>query len=194
MPQSQTKSASRSAKSGADDKEAMMENGGMSMSDDMQKDMQDLFLMGLKDIYYAEKQILRSLPKMAKAAKNEELKQAFENHREQTAGQIERLEQVFQLLGKRAQGEQCEAIQGILEEGKEVMDEFKGREGLDVGLVSSGKAVEHYEIARYSSLKTLAKALSMDEAMQLIEQNLSEEQATDQLLDQCGESMMQQAA
>jgi ferritin-like metal-binding protein YciE len=190
MP-TQAKSSARS-KASADETESMTDAG--SMSESMQKDLQDLFLMGLKDIYYAEKQILRTLPKMAKAAKNEQLREAFENHREQTAGQIERLEQVFQILGKRAQGEQCEAIQGILEEGKEVMDEFKGREGLDVGLISSAKAVEHYEMARYESLRTLAQQLQMNDAMELIEQNLTEEEQTDELLDQCGESMMKQAA
>lgn len=190
MPQAQSKSASRSARSERDEPDAM-ENG---LSENLQKDLNDLFLMGLKDIYYAEKQILRALPKMVKAAKNEELREAFEAHREQTSGQIERLEQVFQIIGKRAQGEQCEAIQGIIEEGKEVMEEFKGREGLDVGLVSSGKAVEHYEIARYHSLKTLARRLSMPDAEELIQQNLKEEEEADRLLDQCGGTLMRQAA
>lgn len=157
---------------------------------EMQEGLKELFTAMLKDIYYAEKQILKTLPKMAKAAKTEELKQGFEQHREETAGQIERLEKVFAALGQKPKGEQCEAIQGILEEGKEVMEDFKGKAALDIGLCGAGKAVEHYEIARYSSLKTLAQHLGMKDAAKLIEANLAEEIKTDKLLDQCAQTMM----
>lgn len=156
----------------------------------MREDLQELFLLHLKDIYYAEKQILKTLPKMAKAATNDELRQAFETHREQTTGQIERLEQVFRIVGERVKGETCEAIEGIIEEGKELMEEFKGKEALNVGLVGAAKAVEHYEMARYETLLTLAKHLGLSEAETLLQQNLTEEEEADKLLDQCGESMM----
>ncbi len=157
---------------------------------EMQEGLKELFTAMLKDIYYAEKQILKSLPKMAKAAKTEELKQGFEQHREETAGQIERLEQIFAAIGQKAKGEQCEAIQGILEEGKEVMEDFKGKPALDIGLCGAGKAVEHYEIARYSSLRTLAQHLGMKDVAKLIEANLSEEMKTDKLLDQMAQTVM----
>ncbi len=160
----------------------------------MQEGLNELFLTNLKDIYYAEKQILKTIPKMAKAAKSPELKQAFETHREETATQIERLEQIFGILGQKPKGEQCEAIQGIVAEGQEVMEDFKGKPALDAGLIGSAKAVEHYEIARYSSMKTLAQHLGMDEAAELIEQNLAEELRTDQILEQCAETMLGQAA
>ncbi len=156
----------------------------------MHEGLKELFTAMLKDIYYAEKQILKSLPKMAKAAKTDELKQGFEQHREETAGQIERLEQVFAAIGQKAKGEQCEAIQGILEEGKEVMEDFKGKPALDIGLCGAGKAVEHYEIARYSSLRTLAQHLGMKDVAKLIEANLAEEMKTDKLLDQCAQTVM----
>ena len=124
-----------------------------------EKTLNDLFLHTLKDIFYAEKQILKALPKMAKDAESEELKQAFETHREETQGQIERLEQVFEMLGKPARGVQCEAINGIIEEGKEVMEDFADSAALDAGILAAAQAVEHYEITRYGSLKTWAEEL-----------------------------------
>ncbi len=156
----------------------------------MQEGLNELFSAMLKDIYYAEKQILKSLPKMAKAARTNALRQGFEQHREETVGQIERLEMVFAALGQKARGEPCEAIQGILEEGKEVMEDFKGRPALDIGLCGAGKAVEHYEIARYSSLRILAQHLGMKDAAKLIEANLAEEMKADKLLDQCAQTVM----
>ena len=116
------------------------------------KTLDDLFLDTLKDIYYAEKQIVKTLPKMAKAATSPQLKAGFEQHLDETEGHIERLEQVFELIGKPARGKTCDAILGIIEEGKEIMTEFKGTVALDAGLVSSAQAVEHYEIARYGTL------------------------------------------
>ena len=147
-----------------------------------QKTLNDLFLDTLKDIYYAEKQILKALPKMAKAAQSSELKAGFEQHLEETEGQIERLEQVFEMLGKPARGKTCDAILGIIEEGKSIMDEFKGTDALDAGLVAAAQAVEHYEIARYGTLKTWAQQLGMADAAKLLDKTLSEEIATDRKL------------
>lgn len=149
-----------------------------------EKTLDDLFLDTLKDIYYAEKQIVKALPKMAKAATSPQLKAGFEQHLEETEGHIERLEQVFELLGKPARGKTCDAILGILEEGKSIMDEYKGTVALDAGLVSSAQAVEHYEIARYGTLKTWAQQLGMKEAVSLLDATLKEEEATDKRLSQ----------
>jgi ferritin-like metal-binding protein YciE len=139
-----------------------------------QKNLKDLFSETLKDIYFAEKQILRALPKMAK--------QAFETHRDQTEGHVDRLNEVFELLGRPARGKTCEAIVGIIDEAKEIMEDFKGAEALDAGLASSAQAVEHYEIARYGTLKTWAKELGMNDAAKLLDETLQEEIATDHLL------------
>jgi ferritin-like metal-binding protein YciE len=147
-----------------------------------EKTLDNLFLDTLKDIYYAEKQILKALPKMARAAQSEEGKASFLQHRDETQGQIERIEQVFELLGKPARGKTCEAIQGIIAEGEEIMEEYKGSVALDAGLISSAQAVEHYEIARYGTLIEWAGQLGMDEAVELLQQNLAEEEATDQKL------------
>ena len=154
----------------------------------------DLFLHTLKDVLHAEKQILRALPRMAKAAESEELKQGFQTHQEETQGQIERLEQVFQLLGKRVQGTRCEAIEGIIEEGKEVMEDFKGSDALDAGLIAAAQAVEHYEITRYGSLKSWAQQLGMNEAAQLLDETLQEEKRTDEKLTQLAEANANQKA
>jgi ferritin-like metal-binding protein YciE len=148
----------------------------------------DLFYDTLKDIYYAERQILKTLPKMARAAQAPQLKAGFEKHKEQTEGQIERLQQIFEIIGKRAQGKTCEAIQGIIAEGEEIMEEFKGTSALDAGLIASAQAVEHYEIARYGTLKSWANQLGMKDAVKLLDQTLQEETATDQKLSQLGES------
>src|SRR4030088_2610956 len=128
------------------------------------KKLSDLFLDTLKDIYFAEKQILKALPKMAKAAQSDKLRAAFEKHHDETEGQIERLEKVFELIDKPARGKTCDAIQGIIEEGKEIMDEYKGSDALDAGLVSAGQAIEHCEIARYGTLKQWGQQLGMQDA------------------------------
>lgn len=148
----------------------------------VEKKLNDLFYDTLKDIYFAERQILKALPKMAKAAKSEELKAAFLTHRDETEGHVERLQQIFELIGKRAQTKPCEAIKGILEEGEEVMDEYAGSEALDAGLLAGGQAVEHYEMSRYGTLKTWANQLGMKEAAALLEKTLQEEKTTDALL------------
>ena len=149
-----------------------------------EKTLDDLFLDTLKDIYYAEKQIVKALPKMAKAATSPQLKAGFEQHLEETEGHVERLEQVFELIGKPARGKTCDAILGILEEGKSIMDEYKGTVALDAGLVAAAQAVEHYEIARYGTLKTWAQQLGMKEAVGLLDATLKEEEATDKKLSQ----------
>jgi ferritin-like metal-binding protein YciE len=146
------------------------------------KNLEDLFAETLKDIYFAEKQILRALPKMAREAESPELKQAFETHRDETEGQVERLNQVFEQLGRPARGKTCEAIVGIIDEAKEIMEAFKGAEALDAGLAASAQAVEHYEIARYGTLKTWARQLGLDDAAKLLDETLQEEIKTDQLL------------
>jgi ferritin-like metal-binding protein YciE len=153
-----------------------------------EKTLDDLFLDTLKDIYYAEKQIVKTLPKMAKAATSPDLKAGFEQHLEETEGHVERLEQIFELLGKPARGKTCDAILGIIEEGKSIMDEFKGTVALDAGLISAAQAVEHYEMARYGTLKTWANQLGMKEAVALLDATLKEEEAADKKLTQVATS------
>lgn len=149
-----------------------------------EKTLDDLFLDTLKDIYYAEKQIVKTLPKMAKAATSPDLKAGFQAHLEETEGHIERLEQIFELIGKPARGKTCDAILGIIEEGKSIMDEFKGTVALDAGLISAAQAVEHYEMARYGTLKTWAAQLGMKDAVKLLDATLKEEEAADRKLSQ----------
>jgi ferritin-like metal-binding protein YciE len=153
-----------------------------------EKTLDDLFLDTLKDIYYAEKQIVKTLPKMAKAAQSPQLKAGFEKHLDETETHVERLEQVFEMLGKPARGKTCDAILGIIEEGKSIMDEFKGTQALDAGLVAAAQAVEHYEMARYGTLRTWAQQLGMSDAAKLFQQTLSEEEATDKTLSQLATS------
>jgi ferritin-like metal-binding protein YciE len=153
-----------------------------------EKDLNALFLDTLKDIYYAEKQIYKALPKMAKAAASDKLRAAFEKHQSETEGQIERLEKVFEILGKAARGKKCDAIEGILEEGKEIMDEYRGEPALDAGLLAAAQAVEHYEISRYGTLKTWATKLGLKDAARLLEQTLTEEKKTDDMLTQIAET------
>jgi ferritin-like metal-binding protein YciE len=159
-----------------------------------QKMLEDLFYDTLKDIYYAERQILKALPKMARGATDPKLKAAFEKHKEQTEGHVERLQQVFESIGKRAQGKTCEAIQGIIAEGEEIMDEFKGMPALDAGLISSAQAVEHYEITRYGTLKTWANQLGYKDAVKLLDATLMEETQTDENLTKLAETAVNAAA
>jgi ferritin-like metal-binding protein YciE len=169
----------------------------ISWRDIMAKDpktLDDLFHDTLKDIYYAEKKILAALPKMMKAAQSSELKAAFEKHRGETEGQVERLEQVFDIIEKKPQGKTCAAIVGITEEGAEIMEEYKGSPALDAGLLAAAQAVEHYEISRYGTLRTWAGELGLDEAVALLEETLEEEKATDEALTQLAESVVNQKA
>jgi ferritin-like metal-binding protein YciE len=158
------------------------------------KDLEELFTDTLKDIYFAEKQILRALPKMAKSASSQELSQAFEKHREETEGHVERLEEIFETLRKPARGKTCDAIIGIIEEGKEIMEEYAGAPALDAGLAASAQAVEHYEIARYGTLRTWAEHLGMKDVALLLDETLQEEIKTDQLLTKLATSMANQKA
>jgi ferritin-like metal-binding protein YciE len=158
------------------------------------KQLDELFHDTLKDIYYAEKKILTALPKMAKAAQNDDLRAAFEKHKTETEGQIGRLEQVFELIEEKPQGKKCAAIEGILDEGQEIIKEFKGSPALDAGLVSAAQAVEHYEIARYGTLRTWAEELGLDDAKDLLQETLDQEEATDQALTEIAESVVNQEA
>ncbi len=146
------------------------------------KGLNDLFFETVKDIYFAEKQILKALPKMAKAAQEPELKKAFETHRDQTEGHVERLDRIFEMMNRPARGKTCVAIIGIIDEGKEVIEEFGGTPTVDAGLIAGAQAVEHYEISRYGTLIAWANQLGMSEAAKLLEQTLEEERETDELL------------
>jgi ferritin-like metal-binding protein YciE len=158
------------------------------------KDLRELFHETLKDIYFAEKKILSALPKMAKAAQSKDLKAAFEKHETQTEEHVNRLERVFEEFGASPKGKTCDAIMGIIEEGQEVMKEFKGAPALDAGLLAAAQAVEHYEMARYGTLRTWAAELGMKNAAKLLETTLREEQATDQTLTKLAEAEVNQHA
>jgi ferritin-like metal-binding protein YciE len=152
------------------------------------KDLNELFLDTLKDIYYAEKHILKALPKMAKAASSDKLRAAFEKHYDETEGQVERLEKIFELLGKAARGKKCDAIEGLIDEGKEIMEEYADAPALDAGLLAAAQAVEHYEISRYGTLKAWATKMNMPQAVKLLDQTLAEEKATDETLTKIAET------
>ena len=158
------------------------------------KTLDDLFVHMLRDIYYAEKQILRALPKMAKKADADELRQAFEQHQQETEGQVERLEKIFELREMRARGVTCEAINGILEEAKEIMSEAEDADVRDAGMIAAAQAVEHYEITRYGTLAAWARQLGMNDAEKLINETLEEEKKTDQLLTDLAEKALNRQA
>jgi ferritin-like metal-binding protein YciE len=150
----------------------------------------DLFHDTLKDVYFAEKTILKNLPKMAKSAQSKDLKAAFVKHERETRGQVKRLDQVFKIFGKKPQAKKCEAIMGITKEGAEIMTEFKGMPALDAGLLAAAQAVEHYEMSRYGTLRTWAEELGMPEAAALLEATLKEEKATDSALTTLAKSVV----
>ena len=160
----------------------------------VEKTLEDLFHDTLKDIYYAEKKILSALPKMAKAAQSDELKAAFQKHRDETEVQVERLVEVFAIIEKEPKGKTCPGINGILEEGTEVMDEFKGSVALDAALIAAAQAVEHYEITRYGALTTWAETLGLEDAVSLLKETLGEEEQTDEDLSALAESSANQKA
>ena len=157
-------------------------------------DLQNLFHDTLKDIYFAEKKILTALPKMAKAAKSEELASAFEKHEKQTKDHVSRLEEVFEMIDKEPRGKPCPAIVGIIDEGEEIAKEYKGSPALDAGLLGAAQAVEHYEIARYGTLRAWARELMLNDAVSLLQQTLEEEEQTDQALTELAESIINQKA
>ena len=158
------------------------------------KNLQELFHETLKDIYFAEKKILSALPKMAKAAQSEELKAAFEKHENETEEHVARLEKVFEEIDEAPRGKTCDAIMGIIEEGQDVMKEFKGASALGAGLLAAAQAVEHYEIARYGALKTWAAELGLNQAMKLLEQRSPRKRKTDETLTQLAENQVNQHA
>ena len=158
------------------------------------KKLEDLFLHMLKDVYHAEKQAIRAYPKMIKKVEDEKLRQAFEQQREETLGQVERLEQVFEQMGKRARGEPCEAMQSLIGEGQEVIQEAEDPKVLEAGLVAAAQAIEHYEIARYGTLVSWANQLGMKDAVPLLQQTLEEEKKTDKLLTEIAEAQVNKAA
>ncbi|HZR60270.1 MAG TPA: ferritin-like domain-containing protein [Xanthobacteraceae bacterium] len=164
------------------------------MAAKQQKTLDDLFEETLKDIFYAENKILKALPKMAKAAQSDDLKAAFEKHLEETEEHVSRLEQVFKMIEVAPRGKKCEAIEGIIEEGADIMKEFKGAPALDAGLVSAAQAVEHYEIARYGTLKRWAEMMGLDEAVQLLEETLEEEKNTDAALTELADAQANEQA
>jgi ferritin-like metal-binding protein YciE len=156
--------------------------------------LEKLFLEELKDVYNAEKQILRALPKMAKAAESPELAKAFSEHLKETEGQVQRLERIFKELGQAARGKKCKGMEGLLEEGKEVLEEEGEPAVIDAALIASAQRVEHYEIAAYGCLRAYATLLGYSDAERLLGQTLMEEEAADKKLSQLGESGINQSA
>ena len=154
------------------------------------KQLDTLFHDTLKDIYFAEKKILATLPKMAKAAHSPELKKAFEKHKGETEGHVKRLEQVFGIIEKKPAAKTCDAIMGIAKEGQEIMTEYKGSPAHDAGLLAAAQAVEHYEMSRYGTLKTWAGELGHADAVKLLDATLQEEKKTDAALTQIAETMV----
>lgn len=155
-----------------------------------QKNLQDLFHGTLKDIYFAEKKIVATLPKMAKAATSTELKMAFEKHRTQTEEHVTRLEEVFGMIDAKPQAKTCDAIMGIVKEGESLIEEYKGTVALDAALLAVAQAVEHYEMSRYGTLKTWAEELNLGDAAELLETTLQEEKDTDAALSDLARSVV----
>jgi ferritin-like metal-binding protein YciE len=171
--------------------------GGNLTEDPMAKEpkkLDDLFHEGLKDIYFAEKKILTALPKMAKAVQSEELKAAFEKHESETEEHVSRLEKVFEMIDEQPRGKNCPAIVGIIEEGHEIMKEYKGSPALGAGLLAAAQAVEHYEIARYGTLIAWGAELGLKDATTLLKETLDEEKATDETLSELAEEIINQKA
>lgn len=151
------------------------------------KDLNELFHHMLKDVLYAEKQILKNLPKMSKQAQTPELKEAFDTHRDETQVQVERLGQVFEMIGKSPRAETCDAMLGLVEEAQSVMTEAKDADVKDAGMLAAAQAVEHYEIARYGTLVAWAKQLGLSDAEALLKETLIEEENTDEILSDLAE-------
>ncbi len=160
----------------------------------MTKTLSDLFYETLRDMFYAERKILRTLPKLAKAVNSEELREAFLHHRDETEGQVERIERIFAIIDKPARGKTCDAIDGILEEGNGVMEDFKGNPALDAGLLAGAQAVEHYEISRYGTLIAWAKEMRLSKAPDLLQETLDQEVKTDELLTKLAKKAINAAA
>ena len=158
------------------------------------EDLKDLYVHTLQDIYYAEKQILKALPKMASKAGNAQLKKAFEDHRKETEEHVKRLEQVFKLLDEKPKGEECPAIDGIIEEAQELIGEIKDAETRDAGMLAAAQAVEHYEMTRYGTLVSWGEELGITEASTILQKTLDEEKAADAKLTKIGEGRVNKKA
>jgi ferritin-like metal-binding protein YciE len=158
------------------------------------QNLNDLFVNELRDLYHAEHQIVKALPKMAKKASQPELRQAFQEHLEQTQGHLERLEQCFEQLGLKAKGKKCVAMEGIIDEGKEIMGEDLEPDVMDAALIAAAQKVEHYEMCGYGSCRTWAQELGHDQCADLLQQTLDEEKETDQRLTDIAESMVNREA
>ena len=158
------------------------------------RSMDDLIYTHLQDIYYAEKQLLKALPKLAKKATNEQLEQAFLTHRDETETHVERLEKAFEMIGKKPRAKKCEAIAGIIAEGEEVVSEAEEEDVRDAGMLAAAQAAEHYEIARYGTLCAWAKQIGKPELARLLHQTLEEEKKTDETLTQIAQQCVNQAA
>jgi ferritin-like metal-binding protein YciE len=160
----------------------------------MIKTLSDLFYETLRDMFYAEKKILRTLPKLAKVVNSDELREAFLHHRDETEGQVERIERAFEIIDKPARGKTCDAIDGILEEGSGIIEDFKGNPALDAGLLAGAQAVEHYEISRYGTLITWAKELRLSTVPDLFQETLEQEIKADELLTKIAKKAVNAAA
>ena len=156
--------------------------------------LKKLYIEELRDVYSAENQLLKALPKMAKGASSDELKEAFETHLEQTKGHIERLNEIFEALGEKATGKTCKAMQGLIEEGSEMLEEDGEESVIDAGLIGAAQRVEHYEIAAYGILRGFAELLDEEDAVELLQQTLDEEGETDKLLTELAEDIVNPAA
>lgn len=156
--------------------------------------MNDLFLEQIEDLYDAEERLVKALPKMAQNSSSDQLRQAFEMHLQQTKGHVERLERVFQEIGKKAKGQTCDAMKGLIDEGEDVISDVKEPSVRDAGLIAAGNRVEHYEIAAYGSAKAFARMLGLSRAASLLEQTLQEEKEADQKLTSLAENMINSRA
>jgi ferritin-like metal-binding protein YciE len=186
--------SSRSRKTTAGRKPSAQSEYESAGQQGMDNDLHELFLEELADVYNAETQITKALPKMAKAAESDELRQAFEEHLQQTEEQISRLDQVFESLGETMKRKTCKGMQGLIEEGKEVMEEQKGSPAIDAALIAAAQKVEHYEIATYGTLCAWAEQMGHQEALELLKQNIDEEETTDERLTELAESLANQRA
>ncbi|HUQ50169.1 MAG TPA: ferritin-like domain-containing protein [Terriglobales bacterium] len=156
--------------------------------------LQELYVQGLKDLYSAEKQLVKALPKMAKAATSNELRKGFQDHLKETEGQVQRLEEIFAELGASPRGKKCVGMEGLIEEGKELMEEDLDPEVLDAGLIAAAQHVEHYEIAGYGCARTYAELLGYEDAAKLLQESLDEEKAADEKLSGLAESINVEAS
>jgi ferritin-like metal-binding protein YciE len=155
--------------------------------------LEELFIDELKDLYSAEKQIVRALPKLAKAASTPELQEALQSHLNETKGQVERLEQIAEIVGKKLTGKTCAGMKGVLEEGSEVLEEVEEGNARDAALIGASQRVEHYEMAGYGTARDFAKLLGLEDVVELLEQTLEEEKAADQKLTTISKSVNRQA-